>query len=122
VGLKTPKLAWNSITVWINRLESPLLTASYLVLLAYVLASPLLFLGHEYGYLLRDGAVVALAMGAFATILCSCFYAAYYPEHGAPFMGVLVICVVFTTSNFKRILDYFGSATRADNKTAVRMR
>jgi hypothetical protein len=93
------------VTVWINRLEAPLLTASYLVLLAYVLFSPLLLLGREREHLLRDGAVVALALGTFATILCSCVFAAYYPQHGVPFMGVLVICVVFAASNSKRIVQ-----------------
>ncbi len=97
------------LTAWINRLEAPLLTASYFVLLAYVLFSPLLLLGREREHLLRDGAVVALAMGAFATILCSCVLAAYYPEHGVPFMGVLVICVVFAASNSKRILGSLRS-------------
>ncbi len=97
------------VTVWINRLEAPLLTASYLVLLGYVLFSPLLLLGREPGHLLRDGAVVALAMGAFATILASCFFAAYYPQHGVPFMGVLVISVVFAINNSKRILGSLRS-------------
>lgn len=97
------------VTVWINRLETPLLTASYVVLLAYVLFGPLVLLGRERELLLRDGAVVALAMGAFGTILCSCVFAAYYPQHGVPFMGVLVICVVFAIANSKRIVPIFGS-------------
>lgn len=97
------------VTVWINRLEAPVLTASYVVLLAYVLFSPVvLLLGRDREHLLRDGAVVALAMGAFATILCSCVFAAYYPQHGVPFMGVLVICVVFAVSNSRRIVQFWG--------------
>jgi len=90
-----------------------LLTASYLVLLAYVLFSPLLLLGRKREHLLRDGAIVALAMGAFATILCFCVFAAYFPQHGVPFMGVLVICVVFAVSNSKRILGSLRPATPA---------
>ncbi len=97
------------LTVWINRLEAPLLTASYLVLLAYVLFSPLLLLGREREHLLCDGAVVAVAVGAFTTILCSCVFAAYYPEHGVPFMGVLVICVIFAANNSKRALGSLRS-------------
>jgi hypothetical protein len=65
----------------------------------------LVLLGREREHLLRDGAVMALAMGAFATILCSCVFAAYYPQHGVAFMGVLVICVVFAASNYKRIVQ-----------------
>jgi hypothetical protein len=69
----------------------------------------LLLLAGEREHLLRDGAVVALAIGAFATILCSCVLAAYYPQHGVPFMGVLVICVVFALNNSKRILGFLCS-------------
>ncbi len=97
-----------TVTVWINRLEAPLLTASYVVLLSYILFSPLVLLGRDREHLLRDGAVVALAMGAFATILCSCVFAAYYPQHGVPFMGVLVICVVFAVSNVRRIVQFWA--------------
>jgi hypothetical protein len=52
-------------------------------------------------------------MGAFATILCFCVFAAYFPQHGVPFMGVLVICVVFAVSNSKRILGSLRPATPA---------
>jgi hypothetical protein len=94
-------------TVWINRIETPLLTAAYVVLLAYVVFSPLLLLSRERNELLRDGAVVAIAMGAFGTIFCMCAVAAYFPEHGVPFMGMLVICVVYTVSNSKRIVQFW---------------
>jgi hypothetical protein len=95
-------------TVWINRIETPLLTAAYVILLAYVVFSPLVLLSRERDDLLRDGAVVAIAMGAFATILCTCAVAAYFPEHGVPFMGVLVICVIYTVSNSKRIVRFWN--------------
>ena len=42
------------VTVWINRLEKPLLTATYVVLLAYVLFGPRVLLGYEREHLLRD--------------------------------------------------------------------
>jgi hypothetical protein len=98
-------------TVWINRIETPLLTAAYVVLLAYVMFSPLLLLSRERDELLRDGAVVAIAMGAFASVFCMCAVAAYFPEHGVPFMGVLVICVVYTVSNSKRIVRFWKTPT-----------
>ena len=104
--------AFYTATVWINRIETPLLTAAYVILLAYVVFSPLLLLSREREDLLRDGAVVAIAMGAFATILCACAVAAYFPEHGVPFMGVLVICVVYTVGNSKRIAQFWGRANR----------
>jgi hypothetical protein len=94
-------------TVWINRIETPLLTAAYVILLAYVVFSPLLLLSREPDDLLRDGAVVAVAMGAFATILCTCAVAAYFPEHGVPFIGVLIICVFHTVSNSRRIVQFW---------------
>lgn len=99
--------AFYTATVWINRIEIPLLTTAYVILLAYVVFSPLLLLSRKKDNLLRDGAVVAIAMGAFATILCTCAVAAYFPEHGVPFMGVLVICVVYTVSNAKRIVQFW---------------
>jgi hypothetical protein len=95
------------VTVWINRIEIPLLTAAYMILLAYVLFSPLLLPSRERDDLLRDGARVAIAMGAFATILCTCAVAAYFPEHGVPFMGVLIICVVYPASSPKRIVQFW---------------
>jgi hypothetical protein len=100
-------------TVWINRIETPLLTAAYVVLLAYVVFSPLLLLGREGDELLLDGAVVAIAMGVFATVFCMCAVAAYFPEHGVPFTGVLVICAVYTVSNSKRIVQFWKPRSSA---------
>ncbi len=99
------------VTIWIGRIQAPLLTGSYLVLIAYVLVSPLLLLRSGREHLLRDGAVVALALGAFGTILCSCVYAAYYPQHGVPFTGTLVLCVAYAASNSKRVLSALRPAS-----------
>jgi hypothetical protein len=107
-------------TVWINRIETPLLTAAYVVLLAYVVFSPLLLLGRERDELLRDGAVVAIAMGVFATIFCMCAVAAYFPEHGVPFIGVLVICVVYSVSNSKRIVQFWSPVDKFNRKLRPR--
>lgn len=93
-----------------------MLTAGYVVLLGYILFSPLLLLGRNREHLLRNGAVVALAMGTFATILCSCVFAAYYPQHGVPFMGVLVLCAVFAVNNLERVLGAFRLTTPAAYK------
>ena len=49
----------------------------------------------------------SVAMGAFATILCTCAVASYFPEHGVPFVSVLIICVVYTVSNSKRIVQFW---------------
>jgi len=94
-------------TVWINRIETPLLTAAYVALLAYVVFSPLLLLSSERDEFLRDGAVVAIAVATFATIFCMCAVAAYFPEHGVPFIGVMVICALYTVSNSKRIVQFW---------------
>lgn len=87
-------ITFYTATVWINRIETPFLTAAYVILLAYVLFCPLLLLSRDRNDLLCGGAVVAIAVGTFATILCTCAVAAYFPEHGVPFMSVLVICAV----------------------------
>jgi hypothetical protein len=92
------------VTVWISRIEAPVLTASYLLLLGVVLLSPWLLLGRSAEHLLNDGVVVSLALAAFATIVCCCFVAAYYPEHGVPFFTVNVICAVWAATNWKRTL------------------
>ena len=89
--------------VWLAHIEAPFLLGGYLALLACVLSSPLLLLaGREH--LLRDSAVAAVALAAFATILCSCFIAAYYPQHGVPFLGLFMLIVGYAVSNSKRLL------------------
>jgi hypothetical protein len=110
--------AFYAATVWINRIEAPLLTAAYVILLAYVVFSPLVLLSRKRDDLLRDGAVGAIAMGAFATILCTCAVAAYFPEHGVPFMGVLVICVAYGVSNSRRIVQFWK--TPSPNQQSIR--
>jgi hypothetical protein len=105
--------AFYTATVWINRIETPLLTAAYVILLAYVAFSPLLLLSRKRDELLRDGAVVAIATGVFATVFCMCAVAAYFPEHGVPFTGVLVICSVFAVSNSKRVVQFWRPQPKA---------
>lgn len=94
-----------TVTLWINRIEEPLLVAAYLVLLGFALASPWLLNGRSPQHLLNDGAVAALALAALATIVCCCVVAAYYPAHGVPFFAVHVICFFTAAANTDRILD-----------------
>lgn len=100
------------VALWINWIEAPLLTASYVVLLGYVLFSPLLFFSGREEAILHDGGVFALAVAAFSVVIASCVVAAYYPEHGVSFFGVLVICVCFALHNRGRIKGRIFAALR----------
>ncbi len=102
------KALWR-LTTWIGHLESPLLTSSYVVLLGFVLFGPVLLLARYEGpQLLRDATVVALAMGTLGTFICSCFVAAYYPQHGVPFLTVLFITMFYALDNRARAISLFA--------------
>jgi hypothetical protein len=103
-GSAVRQLRLYELALWINRIEAPLLSLAYVVLLGYVLFSPLLIFGGSDEYLLRDSAVVMLAVAAFSVTAASCVVAAYYPQHGIPFLGVLIICVCYALQNHDRIL------------------
>ncbi len=93
-----------NVAVWINRIEAPLLKLGYVVLLGYVLFSPLVIFGATDESLLRNSAVVGLAVAAFSVVAVSCAVAAYYPEHGIPFLGVLLVCACFAVDNRKGLV------------------
>jgi hypothetical protein len=118
-GTAVRSIAIYNVAVWINRIEAPLLSAAYLVLLAYVLASPWMFLRKGEDRLLLDGAVTILAVSAFAVIAASCVVAAYYPEHGIAFYGVLVICVCYAFENRGRIKGRIRAAIGSPQDSAL---
>ena len=117
-GSAVRSVAIYEVALWINRIESPFLTAAYVVLLLFVLASPWIFFAGREETLLRDAAVCILAISAFAVIAASCVVAAYYPEHGIAFFGVLVICVCYALNNRERIKGRILAAFRSPRASA----
>jgi hypothetical protein len=118
-GSAVRSIALYELARWINDIETPFLSASYIVLLGFVFFSPVVFFAGREETVLRDGAVFTLAVAAFAVIVASCVVAAYYPEHGIAFFGVLVICVCFAVQNRERMKGRILAAIRSRQKSAL---
>ena len=117
-GSAVRSVAIYEIALWINRIEWPFLAGAYVLLLLFVIASPWVFFAGREATLLRDAAVCILALSAFAVIAASCVVAAYYPEHGIAFFGVLVICVCYALENRERIKGRIVAAFRSPRQSA----
>ena len=117
-GSAVRSVAIYDVALWINRIESPFLSAAYVVLLVFVLVSPWIFFAGREETLLQDAAVCILAVSAFAVIAASCVVAAYYPEHGIALFGVLVICVCYALNNRERIKGRILAGLRSPRPSA----
>ena len=85
--------------VWMIIVQAPLLTICYIVILGYVILSPLILRRGT----LKDATVTALAMGTVATFVACCALAGYNKEYSVPHLGVLLVCTAYAAENLPRM-------------------
>ena len=105
-----------SIPLWrlagrANRLFAPLLESFYIIMLAFVLAGPILIgKGRAPEVVVRDGTVWALGLGILGTYMAACLFASFNRRYSEPFLGVMVICAAYAA---ERALELFSKRKRA---------
>jgi len=113
-GTTVRNLQLYKVTVFIDRIEAPLLSAGYIVLIGFVLSAPVALVDRSDRFLFQDAGVITLAVSTFSVVVASCVVAAYYPQHGIPFFAVLIICVCFVIEHHQRILRALRRRSCAD--------
>ncbi len=84
--------------------EAPLLAALYILVLGYVVFCPLTLLTAP-ARPLEDSITTTLALAVLGTFVAACLLAAYYPQHGEPYLGVMVIASAYLYEQRARLRD-----------------
>src|SRR5262249_32881303 len=84
-----------NLTALLNRIEAPLLTAVYLLMLGLALYSPVALWRADRDATLRALTVSTFALSTLAVLVAYAVLAAYYNRYSVPQMGVLFLSATY---------------------------